>query len=137
MDNFDHCHIHNSFFGNYFWSNTGNNFVQHLTWHSQEYIDWNFYIHNIFKTFDLVTDIKMQPNFVRDNMQQNINMALLTWNKYCCPKQYLAIKYNFYHIEFSTMINKTSQELRMLSSVTIICQVTKIFMNSGSQLSEL
>ena len=33
--------------------------------------------------------------------------------------------------------SKTSQELRMLSSVTINCQVTKIVMNSGSQLSEL
>ena len=33
--------------------------------------------------------------------------------------------------------HKTSQELRMLSSVTINCQVTKIVMNSGSQLSEL
>ena len=33
--------------------------------------------------------------------------------------------------------NKTSQELRMLSSVTINCQITKIVMNSGSQLSEL
>ena len=32
---------------------------------------------------------------------------------------------------------KTSQELRMLSSVTINCQVTKIVMNSDSQLSEL
>ena len=32
---------------------------------------------------------------------------------------------------------KTSQELRMLSSVTINCQVTKIVMNPGSQLSVL
>ena len=32
---------------------------------------------------------------------------------------------------------KTSQELRMLSSVTINCQVTKILMNPGSQLSVL
>ena len=32
---------------------------------------------------------------------------------------------------------KTSQELRMLSTVTVDCQVTKIAMNSGSQLSEL
>ena len=32
---------------------------------------------------------------------------------------------------------KTSQELRMLSSVTLDCQATKIVMNSGSQLSEL
>ena len=31
----------------------------------------------------------------------------------------------------------TSQELRMLSSVTINCQITKIVMISGSQLSEL
>ena len=32
---------------------------------------------------------------------------------------------------------KTSQELRMLSSVTIDCQVTKIVINPGSQLSVL
>ena len=32
------------------------------------------------------------------------------------------------------MFNETSQELRMLSSVTLDCQVTKIVMNSGSQL---
>ena len=32
---------------------------------------------------------------------------------------------------------ETSQELRMLSSVTLNCQVTKNFMNSGSQLSEM
>ena len=32
---------------------------------------------------------------------------------------------------------KTSQELRMLSRVTIDCQITKIFMYSGSQLSGL
>ena len=32
---------------------------------------------------------------------------------------------------------KTSHELRMLSSVTLNCQATKIVMNSGSQLSEL
>ena len=35
------------------------------------------------------------------------------------------------------LLHKTSQELRMLSSVTINCQITKIVMNSGSQLSEL
>ena len=33
--------------------------------------------------------------------------------------------------------DKTSQELRMLSSVTLNCQVAKIVMNSGSQLSEM
>ena len=34
-------------------------------------------------------------------------------------------------------ILETSQELRMLSSVTLNCHTTKIVMNSGSQLSEL
>ena len=34
-------------------------------------------------------------------------------------------------------VYKTSQELRILSSVTIKCQVTKIVMNPGSQLSVL
>ena len=34
-------------------------------------------------------------------------------------------------------MTKPSQELRMLSSFTINCQVTKIVMNSGSQLSEV
>ena len=37
----------------------------------------------------------------------------------------------------SWFLKETSQELRKLSSVTINCQVTKIVMNSGSQLSEL
>ena len=32
------------------------------------------------------------------------------------------------------VVLQTSQELRMLSSVTLDCQVTKIVMNSGSQL---
>ena len=35
------------------------------------------------------------------------------------------------------LLQQTLQELRMLSSVTINCQITKIVMNSGSQLSEL
>ena len=33
--------------------------------------------------------------------------------------------------------SKTSQELRMLSSVTLNCQVTKIVKDSGYELSEL
>ena len=40
-------------------------------------------------------------------------------------------------VVFIVVLAKTSQELRMLSSVTINCQITKIVMNSGSQLSEL
>ena len=34
-------------------------------------------------------------------------------------------------------LTKTSQELRMLSSVTLNCQVTKIVKKSSSQLSEM
>ena len=54
-----------------------------------------------------------------------------------------ATKTNSQPVKFSVEIFKwdinckTSQELRMLSSVTINCEVTKIGMNSGSQLSEL
>ena len=40
-------------------------------------------------------------------------------------------------VKFWVRYQKTSQELRMLSSVTINCQFKKIVMNSGSQLSEL
>ena len=40
------------------------------------------------------------------------------------------------HPNFNTR-TQTSQELRMLSSVTINCQVTKIVINPGSQLSVL
>ena len=39
--------------------------------------------------------------------------------------------------ESGLMVLKTLQELRMLSSVTLDCQVTKIVMDSGSQFSEL
>ena len=35
------------------------------------------------------------------------------------------------------LTKKTSQELQMLSNVTLNCQVAKIVLNSGSQLSEL
>ena len=46
--------------------------------------------------------------------------------------------YQFFEREkINSKMYKTSQELRMLSSVTINCQITKIVMNSGSQLSEL
>ena len=53
-------------------------------------------------------------------------------------------KYEIWTIEkklvnnpFNLMLSQTSQELRMLSSVTINCQVTKIVMKPGSQLSVL
>ena len=37
--------------------------------------------------------------------------------------------------KFTSVGQQTSQELRMLSSVTINCQVTKIVINQSSQLS--
>ena len=61
---------------------------------------------------------------------------------------YMAVSINFvsplFYDPFQKMFirfwrrrDQTSQELRMVSSVTINCQTTKIVMNSGSQLSEL
>ena len=44
-----------------------------------------------------------------------------------CPNS--KIEFFLFHVP-----NKTSQELWMLSSVTINCQITKMFINSGSQL---
>ena len=53
---------------------------------------------------------------------------------------YLIILVCQHHISvqcLSSLLQKTSQELRMLSCVTLDCQVTKTVMNSCSQLSEL
>ena len=47
------------------------------------------------------------------------------------------VEYEFFFFFLEYVHNETSQELRMLSSVTINCQVTKIVMNPGSQLSVL
>ena len=44
--------------------------------------------------------------------------------------------YKTLHLVRETMV-KTSQELRMLSSFTLNCQVTKIVKKSSSQLSEM
>ena len=40
-------------------------------------------------------------------------------------------------LQFGNFAHKTSKELRMLSNVTLNCQVAKIVMNSGSQRSKL
>ena len=53
------------------------------------------------------------------------------------PKKFSQInqkKISQIHKKNLVKLTKTSQELRMLSSVTLDCQVTKIVMNSGSQL---
>ena len=42
--------------------------------------------------------------------------------------------FSFFVCLFHHLCCKTSQELQMLSSVTLNCQVTKIVMDSGSQL---
>ena len=51
--------------------------------------------------------------------------------------QLQSLWYRCYCAILAGFLYKTSQELWMLSSVTINCQITKIVMNSGSQLSEL
>ena len=60
----------------------------------------------------------------------------------CCPNlfhklYFITTETNFlprWTLELGKPSFKTSQELRMLSSVTLDCQVRKIVMNSGSQL---
>ena len=47
------------------------------------------------------------------------------------------IKIMFFPIWDALIIEETLQELRMLSSVTLNCEVTKVVKSSGSQLSEL
>ena len=54
------------------------------------------------------------------------------------PSQVEKGKKGGYSVNLIVTSTKTSQELRMLSSVTLNCQVTMmIVMNSGSQLSEM
>ena len=56
-------------------------------------------------------------------------------------KNYLVIEFylanKIYVVIDHYLVIKTSQELRMLSTVTLDCQVTQIVMKSGSQLKEL
>ena len=65
--------------------------------------------------------LKIQLPFL---VQQNLELQL--------PSELLQTY--FYSLPF---LVQTSQELRMLFNVTLNCQVAKIVMNSGSQLSEL
>ena len=46
----------------------------------------------------------------------------------------LDLAHNCFNPSCRLNLNKTSQELRMLSTVTLDCQVTKIVKNLGSQL---
>ena len=48
---------------------------------------------------------------------------------------FLSVVDSIYRDDYGHRHQKTLQELRMLSSVTFICQVTKTVMNSCSQLS--
>ena len=56
---------------------------------------------------------------------------------HCHQFDCIALEGNHQKLCFHLTLSKTSQELRMLSTVTHDCQVTKIVMNSGNQLSEL
>ena len=53
-----------------------------------------------------------------------------------CANKYRNRKFQF-KAQFFAKGVKTSQEVRMLSSVTLNCQLTKIVRNLGFQLSEL
>ena len=66
---------------------------------------------------------------------EKINQQLRSWKK--IDKYQVWVPYILYIYNITMLQSKTSQELRMLSNVTLNCQVAKIVMNSGSQLSEL
>ena len=78
--------------------------------------------------------------------QKKPSLSEISCGKYYSGWREIHLKYSW-HIQMRCQVqsyirdpdcnNKTSQELLMLSSVTINCQVTKTVMNSGSQLSEL
>ena len=80
-------------------------------------------------TFQITSEVRQMvwsdssPDFAfpfKELHLYHFSNAHLTWELYCGLHR-----------------KQTSQELRMLSSVTINCQVTMIVMNSGSQLSQL
>ena len=54
-------------------------------------------------------------------------------------KEYISLHHNSTYSDIlkDSFLKETLQELRILSTVILNCQVTKIVMNSGSQLSEL
>ena len=57
-----------------------------------------------------------------------MDKALFSWSNDLLLKRALPLRSSMF------LVSKTSQELRMLSTVTLDCQVTKIVMNSDSQL---
>ena len=72
----------------------------------------------------------------RERILDNRNKALKVQEKQAAMMEKVIAMMMVMMVIVKLMI-KTSQELQMLSSVTINCQVTKIVMNSGSQLSVL
>ena len=72
----------------------------------------------------------------RERILDNRNKALKVQEKQAAMMEKVIAMMMVMMVIVKLMI-KTSQELQMLSSVTINCQVTNIVMNSGSQLSAL
>ena len=81
---------------------------------------------------------------VRDQIPKSVRVHPKNWQEISDTKKILFKKKNT-NIDVSDNhcqprmygVSKTSQELRMLLSVTLNCQATKIVVNSGSHLSEL
>ena len=91
-------------------------------------------------TLRVSTSIKYFPSEMKDGnspvFDQDSHFLQEAWGRACGKplRQPFLNSHRGNKFQFDL---KTSQELRILSSVTINCQVTKIVMNSGSQLSEL
>ena len=62
---------------------------------------------------------------------------IMTKDKGQDPKKKKHVAWPVFNSDEEEKESKTSQELRMLSSVTSNCQVINIVMNSSSQLPEL
>ena len=75
----------------------------------------------------------MSRIFVTHREEEELRILVVGYHGQYLPRllEILIFTTVYYHVE------KTLQELRMLSSVTINCRITKIVMNPGSQLSEL
>ena len=127
-------------------ANTNNNFFSFLKVLFNLKFNWGIRgdaMHNLFSEFHQFEETwckRYQTIFLwkhRKNVKccpcySLFNGPQECWN--CCINCQKCKKMNIF---FSSNLLKTSQELRMLSSVTLNCQVTKIVMNSDCHFSEL
>ena len=106
------------------------------------YIGWELFHQSSLSSlflFHQSENFDVKVNSIAD--EHSYQKTIFVWNKNkinvsCIIWHFMSFEI-LCHLTFHVMCIQTSQELRMLSSVTINCQVTKIVSNSSSQLSEL